>query len=276
MSPAKSTPDNPFPADFLWGASTAAHQVEGHQHNDWSVWEASVAGKLAAGAESRLKEEVPDWESIRVEAADPSNYISGDTADHFNRYEEDFDILKSLGLNAFRLSIEWARVEPEPGTYDEAALDHYEAVLAALKKRDITPVVTLHHFTNPRWLESHGGWHGPEVVERFAKYSEAVARRLGNQAVYWCTINEPGSYLLMRYLGGGAWPEWPKTVMNPLQGYRYLKNLVKIHQAARSAIQNVNPAAQVGLAVSIIDYQLGRRDPVSWLAKKQADRKSVV
>lgn len=265
MSPKK------LPNDFLWGAATAAHQVEGHQNNNWSVWEASVADKLAADAEKRLASEVPDWAAIASEASDPKNYISGDAVDHWNRYEEDFDIMKSLGLNAYRFSVEWSRVEPEPGKYDASALAHYLAMVKALKVRGITPLVTLHHFTDPIWLEDHGGWHGRQVASRFASFAEKVASEFGDEVEYYCTINEPGSYLLMRYLGGGAWPEWPKIEMNLARGYKYLRNVVKAHKLARKAIKAISPSAQVGLAHAVINHQLGRRDPISWLAKKQLD-----
>lgn len=262
---------NLFPRDFLWGAATAAHQVEGHQHNDWSVWEASVAQKLASGAERRLKDTVPDWPLIAPEATDPGNYVSGDAADHFNRYREDFDTLRELGCNAYRFSVEWSRIEPEPGVYDQAALEHYADMVRELRKRGITPLVTLHHFTNPVWLESRGGWHGSEVAGRFGKFAGVVAQKLGSEVTYWNSINEPGSYLLMRYLGGGAWPLWPGTTLNPLHAYAYMRNVVKAHKAARAAIKAVNPRAQVGLVHALVDYRLGRRDPLSRLFKAQLD-----
>lgn len=260
-----------LPEDFLWGAATSAHQVEGHQHNNWSVWEDSVAGKLVVGAEKRLKGEVLDWPAIKTEATNPKNYISGDAADHYNRFHEDFDILQKLGCNAYRFSVEWSRVEPEPDKYDEAALDHYADMVSELKKRRIEPLVTLHHFTDPVWLEGCGGWHGKETPERFGKFSEQVVRKLGKEVIYWSTINEPGSYLLERYLGGGAWPQWPIITMNPANGYRYLKNVVKAHKLAREAVKSVNPEAQVGINHALIDYQLGRRDPLSFALKKGLD-----
>src|SRR3989344_1294020 len=97
-----------FPKDFLWGASTASHQVEGNTHNQWSVWELSHAHELAKTAEARIAH-VPAWEEIKKQAQDPSNYISGRGVDHYNRYEEDFDLLKELNLSAFRFTIEWSR-----------------------------------------------------------------------------------------------------------------------------------------------------------------------
>jgi beta-glucosidase len=261
----------PFAKDFLWGAATSAHQVEGHQHNNWSVWEASVADKLAKNARSRLINTVPDWKAIQAEAEDPVNYISGSAADHYNRYEEDFDLLKSLGCNAYRFSIEWSRVETKPNQYNKAALTHYRNMVQALKKRGITPMVTLHHFADPIWLEDKGGWHGPAVVESFTAFARAISKQIGQDIDYWCTVNEPGSYLLQRYLGGGAWPAWPTTVMNPSLGYKYLKNVISAHKSVRKVIKEANPKAMVGIAHGLLDYQLGRHDPLSWIFKKQLD-----
>ena len=270
MQRSKQDAGSPLPDDFLWGAATSAQQAEGNQHNDWSEWESSVAEKLAKGAESRLKNEIPDFESIRDIATDPKSYISGAATDHYNRYKEDFDILKELCLNTYRFSVEWARIEPEPGKYNKTELKHYADMVTELRKRGIEPMVTLHHFTNPTWLKDHGGWHGSEVADRFATYAEVVAKNIGN-VKYYMTINEPGSYLLMRYLGGGAWPEWPNLSFNLPQGYRYLKNVVKAHEKAAEKMKAFNPDIQIGLAHAMIDYQLGRRDPLSWLAKKQIE-----
>ena len=256
--------------EFLWGAATAAHQVEGNQHNNWSVWEASVADELAQNAPKRLENVVANWEAIKAEACDPSNYISGIASDHYNRFIEDFGIMDQLGLNAYRFSIEWSRIEPEPGVYDQKELKHYQDMVTQLGRRGIEPLVTLHHFTDPVWLEERGGWHGKEAVERFAAFAKVTAKNLGDVRFY-CTINEPGSYLLMRYLGGGAWPKWPGLSFNPIHGYKYLKNVIRAHQAAAAGIKEVNSDAQVGLAHGMLDYQLGRRDPLSWITKKQLE-----
>lgn len=270
MQQSKRATTNSQPDEFLWGTATAAHQVEGNQNNNWSVWESSVSQKLADGAEARLKDMTPKWQKVNAEANNPDNYISGTAADHYNRYKEDFDILKQLGLNSYRFSIEWSRIEPEPGVYNQDELNHYADVISELRKRNIEPMVTLHHFTDPVWLEDHGGWHGTEVAERFADYAEIVAKNIG-PVKYYCTINEPGSYLLMRYLAGDAWPEWPKLSFNPIQGYKYLKNVIKAHKLAANKIKEINSDAQVGLAHALIDFQLGRHDPLSWLAKKQVE-----
>ena len=123
-----------FPKNFLWGATTSSHQVEGGNVNDWSEWEKKNAERLAREAEKKFGH-LPNWGDIKAGAQNPQNYISGRACDHYNRYEEDFNIAKSLGHNAHRFSIEWSRVEPEEGKWDEREIEHYRKVIAALRAR---------------------------------------------------------------------------------------------------------------------------------------------
>lgn len=248
MSPKQPESSGPyqFPDGFLWGASTAAHQVEGHQDNNWSRWEPKVADRLAETAPARLQGLVPDWDLIRDEATDPDAYISGEAADHSHRYEEDFDLMRSLGLNAHRFSVEWSRIEPEPGEFDQAALDHYEAVVDALRDRGIEPFLVLHHFTNPQWLEDVGGWHHPDTPELFVRYTEAVVRRLGGKVQYWITINEASGYIFMKYLDGDIWPAWPGSQFSVMRAWRARKHFAEAHKAARECIRTSDPGASVG------------------------------
>jgi beta-glucosidase len=154
-----------FPPGFLWGTATAAHQVEGNNvYND-----------------SWLLEHLPD--SIYVEP-------SGDACDHYHRYPEDIALLAELGFGMYRFSIEWARIEPEEGEFSLAVLDHYRRMLAACREHGITPMVTFHHFTSPRWLISSGGWEAPETPERFARYCARATEHLGDLIGLACTINE--------------------------------------------------------------------------------------
>ncbi len=235
-----------FPDGFLWGASTAAHQVEGHQDNNWSRWEPAVANRLAETAPDRLRDTVPDWDLIKDDATDPNSYISGQAVDHYNRYEEDFDILAELGLNAYRFSVEWSRIEPEPGKFDQEALDHYETVVDALRERGIEPFIMLHHFTNPVWLDDTGGWHNPDTPELFARFAETVAERLKHKMNFWITINEANTYVFMRYLKGNMWPEWPDAEFSLPRALKARRNFAKAHRYARSRIRAINPDAQVG------------------------------
>ena len=146
-----------FPAGFYWGAATSAHQVEGGNVNDWLEWEKKKCG-AACGRSGKKFGHLPNWLDIKAQAQNPQNYISGRACDHYNRYEEDFDIVKALGHNAHRFSIEWSRIEPEEGKFDEKEIEHYRKVIKALRERDIEPFVTLWHWPIPLWLRNKGGW----------------------------------------------------------------------------------------------------------------------
>lgn len=155
-----------FPKGFLWGSATAGHQVEGNNIN----------------TESWVLEHLPS-----TPYAEPS----GDACDHYHRYPADIALLAELGFNAYRFSLEWARIEPEEGEFSYAALEHYRRMLAACHEHNIQPVVTFHHFTSPRWLHRYGGWLDEKTPERFARYCEKVAAYLGDLIMAACTLNEP-------------------------------------------------------------------------------------
>jgi len=145
-----------FPKRFLWGAATSAHQVEGNNCNDWSVWEKENAARLGKEAQKKFGY-LPHWEEIKVQAQDPQNYISGRACDHYHRFEEDFDIAQSLSHNAHRFSIEWSRIEPKEGEFDEEEIQHYRKVIRALGVRGMEPFVTLWHWPLPLWIAEKGG-----------------------------------------------------------------------------------------------------------------------
>ena len=154
-----------FPKGFFVGAATAAHQVEGNNvHSDY--W---------------LQEHLP-----HTSFAEPS----GDACDHYNRYEEDIALLAGAGLNAYRFSIEWARIEPEEGQFDEAEIEHYRRVIRCCRDHGVEPMVTLMHFTSPAWLIRKGGWEAESTVEYFRRYAAYVTEKLGSELNYICTINE--------------------------------------------------------------------------------------
>ena len=154
-----------FPANFLLGAATAAHQVEGGNRNS-DCW--------------------------ALENIQHSDYLekSGDAIDHYHRYEEDIRLLAGAGLNAYRFSIEWARIEPEEGKFDDAEIEHYRSVLHACRANGVEPIVTLHHFSSPVWLIRKGGWEADTTPDDFARYAEYVMTKLGSEISYVCTINE--------------------------------------------------------------------------------------
>jgi beta-glucosidase len=206
-----------FPPGFLWGAATSAHQVEGNNvHSDWWAWEQA----------GRVRE------------------ASGQACDHYRRFAEDFDAAVSLGHNAHRFSVEWARLEPEPGAWDEAALGHYVDVVRALRQRGIEPIVTLHHFTNPQWLLARGGWTVPETVERFAGYVRRVSDALGGTVRYWITVNEPMVYVRMHYLEGLG-PPGHRSLPEAL---RVIRHLVEGHAAAYRILHERQADARVSIA----------------------------
>lgn len=255
-----------FPKDFYWGAATASHQVEGNNHNDWTDWEKENASRLAHESEEGFRWN-PHWEKFRSEATDPANYISGVACDHWNRYAEDFDIAKDLGLSAYRFSIEWSRIEPEPGQFDAAALRHYGEMLAALRQRGIEPFVTLWHWTLPVWLREKGGLLAPDFPELFARYSERVVTDIGADVHFWITLNEPDVYAGHAYLRG-LWPPQKQGLWN---NYRALSALVRAHRLAYHAIKTTLPTAAVGIAKHNVWFEAAGGKLVNRILKKIAD-----
>ncbi|MEO8464114.1 MAG: glycoside hydrolase family 1 protein [Gammaproteobacteria bacterium] len=206
-----------FPQGFLWGAATAAHQVEGGNHwNDW--WEYEQAGRLP--------------------------YASGDCCKHFELFDQDFDLARSLGHNCHRFSIEWSRVEPRAGQWNDAALRHYGEVIRSLQQHGLEPVVTLHHFTNPAWFTRNGGWQQSDAARQFSRFVERSIEHLPGVR-YWITINEPTVLAVQGYING----EWPPLYRRSWwKAVRVLRNLAAAHLAARAAIKKANPGALVGFA----------------------------
>lgn len=219
-----------FPDGFLWGSATSAHQIEGNnQNNHWWVWEQE---------KGHIKE----------------NHVSGKACDQYNRYKSDIELLKELGHQCYRLSIEWSRVEPQEGKFDKNEIEHYRDMLNKLIDADITPMVTLHHFTNPIWLQKIGAWENSEVIDLFERYVIHVSEELGDIIPFWNTINEPMIVALIGYLIGIHPPN--------KQDYKAFKtvaiNLLKSHAKAYKAIhetvkRNINP--QVGIVKNLIAYE---------------------
>ena len=157
-----------FPEGFLWGSATSAHQVEGNNINsDW--WE---------------------WEQKR-----PPRFRSGDACDQYNKYEEDFDLVKQLNHNSHRLSIEWSRIEPKEGEFNQEAIDHYKKVLESLKDKNLTVMLTLWHFTLPKWVSDKGGWENGKTVKYFEGFVKKIVPEIEEYVDFWVTLNEPGVYI---------------------------------------------------------------------------------
>ncbi|HEX6489567.1 MAG TPA: family 1 glycosylhydrolase [Candidatus Dormibacteraeota bacterium] len=213
-------PERSFPDGFLWGAATAAHQVEGGlSNNDW--WRFEQEGGIRDGGSAAV------------------------ACDHYNRYREDFRDLRRLRHNCHRLSIEWSRVEPSPGEFDDRELRHYRDVLSELREQGMAPMVTLHHFTSPLWFTDRGGWAAGGAADAFLPFVRRVAAELGDLVAMWCTINEPNVYAVQGWLLG----EFPPARRADLRGWhRVLGNLRQAHEAAYRELKVTTPHAPVGLA----------------------------
>lgn len=246
-APARAA-DPRFPAGFLWGAATAAHQVEGNntQSDAWFL-----------------------------EHVQPTAYAepSGDAANSFLLWQTDLDLVRDLGLNAYRFSLEWARIEPEPGLFSIAMLDHYRAVIAGARARGLTPVVTFNHFTTPRWFAARGGWNDAASPDLFARYCARAAKHLAAQIGYATTLNEPNlagvlQELLPGNLLGGdrAMAEaaaralgvdlfQPGNALYVRDPARTQAHLLEAHRKGRAAIKAVRPDLPVGVSLAMIDDQ---------------------
>ncbi len=232
-----------FPSGFLWGAATAAHQVEGGNYNDWSVWEEKNAERLAKNAGKKYKN-VLLTEQNKIQAMQPRNYISGLACNHYRLYNEDFDLVQTLGIKAYRFSVEWSRVEPEEGKFSTEVLEHYKQVITALRRRGIEPFVTLWHWTLPVWLADEGGWQYSRAIACFTRFVHKVVDYLGESVNFWITLNEPQVYVGMPYF-----IDQPPTVKKGIISYlRNRHQLILAHKAAYQAIKKISPQAQVGIA----------------------------
>jgi len=224
--------DKKFPEGFLWGAGSSSHQVEGNIRNDWAEWEYGNAKRKAAEAK---RKEWPDF--ILKNYPNPlqeENYISGRACDHYNLYEKDFDLAKSLGHNVHKFSIEWSRIEPEEGKFEDNELAHYAKVIKALKDRGIEPFVVLWHWGNPTWIGKIGAWENKKTVDYYIRYVEKLVNfpGIGDTVKFWMPLNEFQAYLGYSYLGGIL----PPQRKNPYKAIKVLKNLVRAQKRAYKLI----------------------------------------
>lgn len=201
-----------FPDDFLFGCSTAAHQVEGNLDNDWA----------------RMEREQP--ERIR------DGSVSGIACDHHRLYREDLAMLAALQQNAYRFSIEWSRVEPRCGQFDRAELAHYADVVRTCRRLGIEPVVTLHHFTLPTWVADRGGVVGADTPWLFARFAAACTEAFGRDVRWWVTINEPAVVAVFGYLYG----EWPPLQSSTSGFLAALRGMARMHAAGYRAVHEVS------------------------------------
>lgn len=263
-----------FPDKFFWGSATSAHQVEGGNFNDWSEWEKENAERLAAEAAKRHANpatKIPDY-ILAPPAGGPSplqaeNYISGRACDHYNRYEEDFDILKQLGQNAHRFSIEWSRIEPEEGRFDEKEIEHYRRVLSALRSRGIEPFVTLWHWTNPIWIRDIGGWENKKTVEYFLRYAKHLFDEYGRLVKFWIPLNEPGTQVSLGHIFGTQ----PPGDRNKFRANKVFKNLMVAQKQVFLLNKKNNYGFKIGSSHFMFYLASFNNLPWNWIAKKAMD-----
>jgi len=251
-----------FPKRFLWGAATAAHQVEGNTHNQWTVWELENAKTKAAQAAYQYGD-LENWSQIKAAAKSPDNYVSAKLADHYTRYQEDFDLLQKMHMNAYRFSIEWSRVEPEEGAWNVEAIEHYKAYLRELKRREIEPVVTLFHFTLPVWFAARGGFEKHSNVQYFVRFVEKILEEMGKDFRYVITINEPEVYAFESYYLG----DWPPNRRSKVMWWRVINNLASAHRQAAIAIHAHGRNHKVSIAKNTGYFYAGDN---AWLTRLSA------
>lgn len=233
-----------FPEGFYWGSATSSFQTEGGIEN-------------------------MDWAKAAREGRVPS---IGKACDFYHRYESDFDIAKSLGHNCHRISIEWARIEPEEGKFDDKEIEHYLKVLASLRARHIKPFITIWHFTLPQWFADKGGFEHPDSPQIFARYCGYIAQKLGNDCRHFVTINEALPYVTNGWIRG-SWPPFKEvpglawslshipghmankkdsSFRNVALYFRVRKNLAEAHNKAYDEIKKHAFGAEVGIVHQII------------------------
>jgi len=229
-----------FPKNFLWGVAISGHQTEGNNLNsDWYAWERQ--GKIMDGNNS------------------------GRACGFYHRYQEDIDLAKKLNLNSFRLGIEWSRIEPKRGEFDQKEIQHYRDVLLYLKKNNFKVFLTIWHFTLPQWFAEEVGWEGKESVFYFCRYLEKIIEKFSDLVDFWVTLNEPTMYVGAAYLIN-IWPPQKKSILKTIQVFF---NLVKAHKKSYQLIHQKIKNAQVGIAQNVVYFHSPARSPIdkqlSWL-----------
>ena len=225
-----------FPSDFLFGTATAAHQIEGDNlHSDWWYYEQN--GKLP--------------------------YKSGKTCDHWNKYQEDIELMESLGYEAYRFSLEWARIYPKEGKMDENAIARYNEILEILNSKGIVPMVTLHHFTLPLWFLQKGGFEKEENLSYWREYVETVRDEIEGVR-FIATFNEPMVYVVAGYIEG----QWPPFKKSPKLAGKVEANILKAHAIAYEVLHN---KFNVGIVKNIPIFLSASPNQKDLKAAKKAD-----
>jgi len=233
FNPATQQPEDnlKFPYnDFLWGVATAAHQIEGgNTNNQWA-----------------------DWEEAHENGRPRTKDRSGIACDHWNRYHTDIGLMKDLGLNAYRFSIEWSRIEPQEGVWNQEAIERYHKILDALNQAQITPMATLFHFTEPKWFRDKGSWEDEKNIDYYVRFASLCMKEYGRKVKWWCTINEPAVYVTGGWISG-TFP--PGKRNSPLAG-TVLMNLMKAHVKCYKTLKGLKdgPGSQIGIVKNIFQF----------------------
>lgn len=222
-----------FPKDFLWGAATAAFQIEGHPDecsqklSDWSL-----------------------WIDKKDKVFEPTN--DGKAVDHWSHMPEDVALMADMNLNSYRFSFNWAALHRGPGDFDQKTIDFYHKLLAELESKSIKPFATLIHFVLPQWLVEKGGWEHPDTAKEFANFAGKMAAEFAGKIDNWITHNEPNIFLHFGYISG----IWPPGQENNWQSYlTAYQGILLGHQLAYDAIKEQDSKAQVGCAQNLYKFE---------------------
>lgn len=237
-----------LPSTFKLGSATAATQIEGSDPNsNWYYW--SLQGRIANRGSSIV------------------------AADHYNRYEEDIELMKQLNQEVYRMSIEWSRIEPEEGVWSEAGIKHYQRELALLIEAGIEPLVTLHHFSQPQWFEVLGAWTNDRSVSYFTRFVKKVIESIGNQVGEYCTINEPNVLVNDSYMDGN----FPPGKEGDMKAYfKASKNLILAHLESYQLIHKLRAEmgysdTMVGMVHHLAYFEHAKADPFTKMSKNILD-----
>ena len=216
-----------FPKNFIFGTAVASYQVEGGiYNNDWTIWENNKNSKC----------EEP----------------CGEACKHYELVNEDINLLNTLGIRAFRFSIEWSRVQPEKNTYDQEAIQHYVDKTKKLIENNIEPIITFHHFTTPEWVFNEGSWANSEVVDYFNDYVDTMMKFLPKEITYFNTINEPGIFTFFGYFSTN---KFPPGIANEEIFIKSSDNVINAHKEALKTIKNYNNRAKVGMTHALQEWE---------------------
>lgn len=237
-----------LPKTLLFGSATAATQIEGGDKNsNWYHW--SLQGKIA------------------------NNESSIVAADHYNRVEEDIDLMKQMNHEIYRMSIEWSRIEPKKGVWSRAGIQHYQKEIKALLAAGIEPLITLHHFSHPQWFEEMGQWTNKDSVKYFLRFTKKVIGAIGHDVSEYCTINEPNVFVTDTFMDG----KYPPGKKDDIVSYfRASKNLILAHLGAYKMIHQIRKTmgyknTKVGIAMHLAYFEVKASNPLTKLSKKLMD-----